>query len=1278
MQRDQGENFWTLPATGEILLPLYMKFISTRHLLPLLLCIPSVLFAIPGDIDNDGLRDAVETSTGVYVSNSNTGTNPNLTDTDGDSVPDGLEINHGTSPTNPASKRTRPNIILINCDDLSYGDIGCFWQNQKSGTQKFATPGLDAMAAQGIKLTHHYVGAPICASSRASLLQGRHQGHADVRDALFDKALPNNHSIASVLHGGGYKTVHIGKAGLAGPGSVNLPAHPLLRGFDRFFGYYSHFTAQEHYPQNGTTSAKANIFDDYQKINNAYVDLYTTDAFTGFAKKTIIEETQTHPSRPFFIYIAYDAPHFYNAMPPTPGYPAGGGLSGGIQWTGAPSYVNTATNNPAKINNLANQHPSVNPAWPQTAREHVSMIRRIDDSVSDLLQTLRDLNIDNNTLVVFTSDNGPDDWQIDPRFFQGYANFEGKKTDMWEGGIRVPTIAWGPGHILGTNNLSNIRTSARPSGNWDWLSTFAEYAGVPVPSYTDGISISPTLNGVGQQQDKGYLYFEFYYGDLTRSWFPIHGNAVMQQMQNIRIGDFMGTRRNVGSANDNFMIYNVVTDEKQQLNLATSRPDLQTKMKYLAISARRPGGGVTRPYDTARIPAVTPTSVTNGLNYQNFEGYWPWIPDFRNLTAISSGVTASVTPAVRSRDNDVGIAYTGYISAPTAGAYTFATSSNSGTSLWIHDGHVIDNDFNFTPNKSSDPVYLEAGLHPIRLYYRHQGGTPTLTLSYSGPGLPLQAVPASSLFTEGPIPVFALQPDSIITKSNSAVLIDVLANDSGNYPLSLSAVGSVGSGSATISGGKLLYTSTNGFLGTASFPYTVTGGAGTTTSTVTADVLFDNETWIPMNEGSGSAVRAVGPATLNTGTLAGATNPNASWIPSKLGTCLSFDGVDDKVDFPDLVVPMGSSPRTFACWVRTSASITSEYQTLFSYGGDATTGQRFTIRLDNVPGTVTPHRLRLEVNGGAIGGTRPVNDGQWHHIAVVLSDENNNGILNIDEVSLYVDGTSDPISEVTPTIVSTTAGFAPMLGGSNHASNYNFKGDIDDIRIFPRSLSAAEISILGAPAVVLFPSDGDPDGDGASNLQEFIAGTNPEDANSVFRITSQAIIGQTIVLRWSAIGERSYVVEESPDLIEWHPVADIAPMVYVTSVPDASVSIPMNTNKKRFFRLSVAAASATAMAPVDQDGDGVTDLREMIAGTNPVDAKSIFKIKSSTFSGQNIALQWSAVRGKTYSVEESQNLSLWTPVPEAASIVAATDNPNATVNILRGTQSKRFLRMSVR
>src|SRR5262245_5051434 len=166
---------------------------------------------------------------------------------------------------------TKPNIIFILADDLGYGDLGSFWQDRGSrAAKKFDTPNLDRLAAEGVKLTHHYIGAPVCAPSRASLVTGRHQGHADIRDSQFDKALPNNHTLGTVMRAAGYATAWFGKAGLSGDeGSVNLTgtgsqalaAHPLRRGFDRFFGYLFHGDAHEHYPRNGTIGETAFIYD---------------------------------------------------------------------------------------------------------------------------------------------------------------------------------------------------------------------------------------------------------------------------------------------------------------------------------------------------------------------------------------------------------------------------------------------------------------------------------------------------------------------------------------------------------------------------------------------------------------------------------------------------------------------------------------------------------------------------------------------------------------------------------------------------------------------------------------------------------------------------------------------------------------------------------------------------------------------------------------------------------------------------------------------------------
>ena len=765
-----------------------------------------------------------------------------------------------------AAAQDRPNIIFFFVDDLGYGDLGCFWQDQRASTKKFDTPALDAMAAQGAKLTHHYISAPVCAPSRGSLLQGRHQGHCDIRDSQFDKALPPNHNIASTLKAAGYRTIHIGKDGLAGSetsvplagtGSQNLASHPLDRGFDRFFGYLFHADGHEHFPNNGTTDKAAFIYDDYRQVTDASTDLYTTDAWTAAAKKEIITEATDGDTQPFFLYLAYDTPHF-KMQRPAVAYPPldndANPLTGGIQWTpatdgsGKVRYASTA-NGTGVID--AFTHPDIPAAWANSEKQHVGMIRRIDESVADILRTLQDLGIDNNTLCIFTSDNGPHNEGNNPRTFESYANMEGIKREMWEAGIRAPAIVRWPGKIAGaTNNPANIHEISHPIALWDWMPTFCDLAGVTTPAYCDGVSVAPTLTGTGTQRDKGYLYFEFQASGNTPDWpeFPNHRNDPKGQMQCLRIGNHMGIRTAIASGSENFEIYDVTTDPGQANDLAASLPALQTEMKYLAVSARRPGAGITRPYDSLPLPARGPAATANGVKWSSFTdpaATWDWVPEFRDLSPLASGVSATPDLAVRPTDDHFGIAFSGYLQIATAGAYTFHLASDTGAQLWLHDGHLIDDDFNHGGNATSAPVQLSAGLHPYRLYYRHSTGARSLAFEWTGPGIPRQPVPASALRIETPVSPTA-NDDNATTQLNQSILIDVLANDADDglpSPLSIQSVTTPNNGSAVIESGKIRYTPPAGFTGTATFSYTITDGGSTDSAIVAISVT--NATYSP-------------------------------------------------------------------------------------------------------------------------------------------------------------------------------------------------------------------------------------------------------------------------------------------------------------------------------------------------------------------------------------------------------------------------------------------------
>jgi arylsulfatase A-like enzyme len=422
--------------------------------------------------------------------------------------------------TQADTEAARPNIIFILCDDLGRGDIGVLWQNDRGTQPAHQTPQLDQLAAEGSILSQHYCPAPVCAPSRASLLLGQHQGHADVRDNHFDKELPDTHTLGTVLQEAGYATAIIGKWGLQG--GAGWPGHPLNRGFDTFFGYIAHIDAHHHYPK----ETGVPFYDGYTDISSQLDNCYSTDLLTARTKKWIQDHAAASPDQPFFTYLAYAAPHAGLRVPTnshlglSTNYPSGGGVSGGIQWIGTPgNMINTASGtwdtgiHPDYANATYNGSP-----WPDYAKRYATMVRRIDDAVADLILTLQDLGIDNNTLIVFTSDNGPhnaigDDAVVanNPSFFDSYGPHDGIKRDLWEGGIRTPTLVrWPAGIPAGS-------TSNHPSQFHDWMNTFCELAGVPQPARSDGVSLVPALTGTGAQET-GIVYSEYYEGGTTPTY----------------------------------------------------------------------------------------------------------------------------------------------------------------------------------------------------------------------------------------------------------------------------------------------------------------------------------------------------------------------------------------------------------------------------------------------------------------------------------------------------------------------------------------------------------------------------------------------------------------------------------------------------------------------------------------------------------------------------------------------------------------------------------------
>lgn len=664
----------------------------------------------------------------------------------------------------PASAQTprvtKPNIIFILADDLGYGDIGVFFQNARRAAHDRSqpwqvTPHLDMMAAQGLQIPQHYCSAPVCAPSRASLLLGVTQGHANVRDNQFDKALENNYTLPGVLKQAGYATACIGKWGLQGrpsPGAPQgWPAHPQNRGFDSYFGYIAHADGHAHYPKEDGKR----LFEGSKNVVADYDCCYTTDLFTTRAKKWIMEQRATRPQQPFFLYLAYDTPHAKLQYPPAP-YPAGGGLHGGMQWLDTPGHmISTSYGKPDAYcypeyagATWDDDHNPATPEkpWPDVYKRYASDVRRIDDGVGDVLQLLQDIHIDDNTLVVFTSDNGPSQESYLPEaneanFFHSFGPYDGIKRDMWEGGIQVGAIARWPGQIAGGH------VTQSPSAFWDWLPTCCDVAGLPAPARSDGVSLLPTLRGTGTQKPSR-LYFEYAVAGKTPSYpefAAAHRGRIRQQMQALRLGDYIGVRYNIQSHADPFEIYNILTDPQELRNLAQdpAHATLQQQLHDLVLGLRRPDAAAPRPYDNELVPTVHPANTTPGVAWRAVAQTAPWVAQFDDLKPLATGVSARPDVTVSARGN-VGILWSGYIAVPQDGDYTFSLATDAGALLRIHEATVLDADFGYQPgSEKSGTIRLQAGQHPFRLYYSRRGGhAPLLDLKWSSAGVPTQAIPA--------------------------------------------------------------------------------------------------------------------------------------------------------------------------------------------------------------------------------------------------------------------------------------------------------------------------------------------------------------------------------------------------------------------------------------------------------------------------------------------------------------------------------------------------------
>jgi len=429
--------------------------------------------------------------------------------------------------------KIKPNIVFIMADDLGYGDLGCY------GQKKILTPNIDRLAAEGTRFTQAYAGSTVCAPSRCSLMTGMHNGHNRIRDNLPHSIWlrPDDVTVAEVLKQAGYKTGAIGKWGLGNPGSWGIPND---QGFDYFYGHINQDQAHFYYPDYLWENDKVVLLEKVI-IENEVGKLvgnrggknmfYTHDLFTEKALSFV----QQNAENPFFLYLSYTIPHFSD-------YPKD-----------IPEHFM-----------VPSDQPYTNKDWPQAAKNYAAMITRMDRDVGRLMKLIKDLRIDENTIVIFTSDNGP--YKGSPpvpiQFFDSNGVFKGGKRDLYEGGIRIPFIARWP------NKIPAGRVSDQVLAFWDILPTFAEIAGLSAPSNIDGISMLPALLGK-KQKNHEYLYWD--YGHVRKTF----KQAVrMDHWKAVRIG-----------ANTPVELYDLDNDPGETKNIAAQHPDVVAKMERIMRTA---------------------------------------------------------------------------------------------------------------------------------------------------------------------------------------------------------------------------------------------------------------------------------------------------------------------------------------------------------------------------------------------------------------------------------------------------------------------------------------------------------------------------------------------------------------------------------------------------------------------------------------------------------------------------------------------------------------------
>jgi arylsulfatase A-like enzyme len=434
---------------------------------------------------------------------------------------------HASVQTPPA----RPNILLIQADDLGYGDLSAYGQTH------FRTPSLDALAASGIRFTQYYAGSTVCAPSRTSLMTGLHTGHTSIRGNLELPLPAEDVTVAMALRDAGYRTAVIGKWGI---GNAGTTGEPKRKGFDYAFGFLDQRHAHRQYTDH--------LFRNGERYPTDLEHDYVNDLFT----RETLSFIGAADARPFFVYLNYTVPHAELRVPEDSLAPLRGAFPE-TPFAGAKGDA-TPTGSDADVAPYRSQ--------PTPRAAFAAMIVRMDRDIGTIVERLKSLGADRRTLVIFVSDNGPHkEGGADPAFFNSSGGFRGIKRDLYEGGIRVPFIASWPGTIPAG------RVSDYAWAHWDLFPTLAEIAGAKTPGGLDGRSMTRALRGEAQPPHEPF-YWEF------------HERGFQQAA---RMGRWKAIRPARGAPLE---LYDLETDPHESTNVASAHPDVVARMETYLAGAR--------------------------------------------------------------------------------------------------------------------------------------------------------------------------------------------------------------------------------------------------------------------------------------------------------------------------------------------------------------------------------------------------------------------------------------------------------------------------------------------------------------------------------------------------------------------------------------------------------------------------------------------------------------------------------------------------------------------